>query len=110
MKRHLLCWATQQLARSSGGMRGLARTPQSLPERSEGVSCELKRNLFEQVKPEATLEEIETFIDNLATGWPKLDVFTQREILRYHVPGGFVLDHGILCAGQVLRIESIRQD
>ncbi len=40
MKRHLPSGATQQIARSSGGVRGLARTPQSLPERSEGVSCE----------------------------------------------------------------------
>ena len=46
MKRHLSSGATQQLARSSGGMRGLARTPQSLPERSEGVSCEAPRKRF----------------------------------------------------------------
>lgn len=57
---------------------------------------ELKQALRELVKPEATIEEIDEFLTNLRQSWSELDFSVKRDIIRYYVPGGFILDHGKL--------------
>jgi DNA invertase Pin-like site-specific DNA recombinase len=56
----------------------------------------LKKAIFAEAQPDTTVQELETFLNNLGKCWDDLDFFVKRDLLRSYAPEGFILDHGIL--------------